>query len=192
MKGIFVFVLLLCYTESYGQETINYRVRHKPIPILENTNGKVLARVPRNHAFTFVEYTDSCGCFLVEYKKTRGIIDSASLMADVYGDEPGLGHERIMTNLKNKLDPELKAAALKRKSELIRKYGYPEGLQVSERKIWIGMTVDMTLDSWGIPYKIKRSSTDWGPREQWVYSDAYLYFENGILAEIMTIKASER
>jgi hypothetical protein len=54
------------------------------------------------------------------------------------------------------------------------------------------MTVDMTLDSWGIPYKVKRSNSEWGKREQWIYSNVYLYFENGILAEIMTIRQSGR
>jgi hypothetical protein len=193
MKGVFVFILIFCFTSIYGQEIINYRVKQKNIPIFERTNGKMLARVPRNQAITFIEYTDSCGCFLVQYKNITGIIDSLTLLADVFGDRlSGPGQTKIMNDLKNTLDPVGKPVELKRKSELIRKYGYPDGVKVSEKKIWIGMTVDMTLDSWGIPYKVIRSNSEWGKREQWIYSNVYLYFENGILSEIMTVKLSER
>jgi hypothetical protein len=193
MKGVFVFILIFWFTSIYGQEIINYRVKQKNIPILERTNGRMLARVPRNQAITFIEYTDSCGCFWVQYKNITGVIDSLTLLADVFGDKlSGPGQTKIMNDLKNTLDPARKTVELKRKSELIRKYGYPEGIKVSENKIWIGMTVDMTLDSWGIPYKVKRSNSEWGKREQWIYSNVYLYFENGILAEIMTIRQSGR
>ena len=85
---------------------------------------------------------------------------------------------------------ETKNANSKRTSELIGKYGYTNGLRISEGKIWLGMNVDMALDSRGIPYRINRNQGDWGDREQWIYSDVYLYFENGLLTEIFRIKSN--
>jgi hypothetical protein len=77
---------------------------------------------------------------------------------------------------------------LKRISVLINKYGYNVGMKISKGEVWLGMDVNMALDSWGIPFRVKRSLSNWSEREQWIYSNAYLYFENGSLAEIFKIK----
>lgn len=49
----------------------------------------------------------------------------------------------------------------------------------------IGMTKARVLKSnWGKPDHINRTVTRHGEREQWVYGDQYLYFENGVLTTI--------
>lgn len=51
--------------------------------------------------------------------------------------------------------------------------------------IRIGMTMKKVRDStWGDPEKINRTITINGTTEQWVYSNGYLYFKNGILTTI--------
>lgn len=52
---------------------------------------------------------------------------------------------------------------------------------IDEGKVAIGMTKDQVLASWGKPNDINRTVGKWGVNEQWVYSNAYLYFENGVL-----------
>jgi DNA-binding protein H-NS len=68
-----------------------------------------------------------------------------------------------------------------RRKSLISKYGTDAGQKISDRKIWLGMTKEMAEESWGKPRDINRTVGSWGVKEQWVYSDAYLYFDNGIL-----------
>jgi hypothetical protein len=52
---------------------------------------------------------------------------------------------------------------------------------VINKKIKIGMTVEMVIDSWGKPEDIHRTVGNWGVHEQWIYGTTYLYFENNIL-----------
>lgn len=46
---------------------------------------------------------------------------------------------------------------------------------ILNEKLIVGMTEEMVRLSWGKPKKINRSSD----RDQWVYKDQYIYFENG-------------
>jgi hypothetical protein len=73
----------------------------------------------------------------------------------------------------------------------IRKSSFSKTIQnkIIERKVWIGMTKEMALLSWGKPDDINKTTTAYGVSEQWVYrySDykaQYLYFKNGILTAI--------
>jgi cell division protein FtsB len=69
-----------------------------------------------------------------------------------------------------------------RKNDLVKKYGQTSGLKIYESRIWVGMTKEMVIDSWGKPLSINRTGNEWGVHEQWVYGDhRYLYIENGKL-----------
>lgn len=53
--------------------------------------------------------------------------------------------------------------------------------RIIDRQIWIGMTDQMASYSIGSPLRKNKSVYSFGVMEQWVYGDAYLYFENGVL-----------
>lgn len=53
-----------------------------------------------------------------------------------------------------------------------------------EGNVKIGMTKEMCRIAWGAPKKINETITAGRKSEQWVYSDNYLYFENGKLTTI--------
>ena len=58
-----------------------------------------------------------------------------------------------------------------------------------QRKVFIGMSAAGATASWGRPNDINRTTSQYGSREQWVYSghnheSNYLYFENGVLTTI--------
>jgi hypothetical protein len=46
---------------------------------------------------------------------------------------------------------------------------------ILEETVVVGMSEEMVLLSWGTPKKVNRTSSG----DQWVYSDNYIYFENG-------------
>jgi len=63
----------------------------------------------------------------------------------------------------------------------IKKYGEKTYAKLKEHYYWIGMTKEMATISLGRPSDINRTVGSWGVHEQWIYSNIYLYFENGTL-----------
>ncbi|MCF1753383.1 hypothetical protein [Mariniradius sediminis] len=65
-------------------------------------------------------------------------------------------------------------------NELTKKYGSTIGKRIFMKEVWIGMTEDMLLDSWGEPEEINRTVTATLVRKQYVYpGQKYIYVENG-------------
>lgn len=54
-------------------------------------------------------------------------------------------------------------------------------MAICKGKIFVGMTREQVIASWGRPEEINESVGVWGTHEQWVYYRHYLYFENGRL-----------
>jgi|WetSurMetagenome_2_1015567.scaffolds.fasta_scaffold06003_7 hypothetical protein len=84
-------------------------------------------------------------------------------------------------DLKNEIVLEV-IPEVERKDSLFAKYKKTIFINtIINKKVKIGMTKNMVLDSWGEPDDINRSVGSWGVHEQWVYGENYLYFENGKL-----------
>lgn len=71
-----------------------------------------------------------------------------------------------------------------RERDMTNKYGPTNGRLIAQGKVKIGFTKQMCIDAWGEPRKVNTTTTRYGKREQWVYYDSYLYFENGKLTSI--------
>jgi hypothetical protein len=68
-------------------------------------------------------------------------------------------------------------------SILSKKYGNKIAIRIVNKEIWIGMTDEMLLDSWGKPNEINRTVNEYGTSEQWVYGDRnYVYIDDGIVS----------
>ena len=66
------------------------------------------------------------------------------------------------------------------KASMIKKYGNQIGEKVGNGLIWIGMTEDMLIDSWGFPEDVNRTVTANEVRKQYVYPGSnYVYLVNG-------------
>jgi len=67
-----------------------------------------------------------------------------------------------------------------RRSKFHEKYGIEVGEKIASQKIWIGMTEEMLLDSWGKPHDINKTVTQFTNKSQYVYGNGqYVYVENG-------------
>lgn len=82
--------------------------------------------------------------------------------------------------LADELEAELQAKR-KRQARIRATYGEDIGDRILRRRIWLGMTTDMALESRGQPVDTNRTVTAHGVHEQWVYRDLYLYFDDGVL-----------
>jgi hypothetical protein len=67
-----------------------------------------------------------------------------------------------------------------RREKYYPKYGKEIGEKIALEKIWIGMTEEMLLDSWGNPEDINQTVNRYSNRKQYVYGlGQYVYVENG-------------
>lgn len=78
--------------------------------------------------------------------------------------------------------------------KLVKKYGKANAQLMIIKRVKLGWSSDMVIESLGRPTDINRTTNSWGVREQWVYREylselheyitEYYYFENGILTTI--------
>lgn len=67
---------------------------------------------------------------------------------------------------------------------MIEKYGKKKGPMIADGRVWVGVSAEMALDSWGSPDSKKKSEGTWGVNETWYYPDGkYIFFENGRLSK---------
>ncbi|MEB2785547.1 hypothetical protein U3A59_12915 [Algoriphagus sp. E1-3-M2] len=67
-----------------------------------------------------------------------------------------------------------------RREKFIKKYGQTNGEKIAKKLIWIGMTEEMLIDSWGNPQDINSTVTRYGSEKQYDYGGGqYVYVENG-------------
>jgi len=70
-----------------------------------------------------------------------------------------------------------------RYSYLENKYGTNMASKLITGKIWKGMNSDMVKDSWGMAEKINRIISGNVVKEEWIFKNTWLYFENNTLLE---------
>jgi hypothetical protein len=73
-------------------------------------------------------------------------------------------------------------------SFLENKYGPNMAPRLFSGKIWKGMTSEMVKDSWGTADKINRMTSGNILKEEWIFRDTWLYFENSTLLEWGPVK----
>lgn len=72
---------------------------------------------------------------------------------------------------------------MSRFSYLENKYGTNMATRLISGKIWKGMNTEMVKDSWGTAQKTNRVINGNTIREEWIYRNSWLYFENDELVE---------
>ena len=73
-------------------------------------------------------------------------------------------------------------------SYLENKYGSNMANRIFSGKIWKGMNSEMVKDSWGIADKINRIISGNVTKEEWIFRNTWLYFENNTLLEWGPVK----
>jgi hypothetical protein len=73
-------------------------------------------------------------------------------------------------------------------SYLENKYGTNMAARLNAGKIWRGMNSDMVKDSWGTAEKINRVISGNIIKEEWIFRNTWLYFENNTLVEWGPVK----
>ena len=71
---------------------------------------------------------------------------------------------------------------------LENKYGASMASKLMAGKIWKGMNTEMVNDSWGTAQKINRVISGNIVKEEWIYRNTWLYFENDVLVDWGPVK----
>jgi hypothetical protein len=71
---------------------------------------------------------------------------------------------------------------------LENKYGSDMATKLISGKIWKGMDAEMVNDSWGTASKINRIISGNIVKEEWIFRNTWLYFENNTLLEWGSVK----
>ncbi|MBT3244212.1 MAG: hypothetical protein HN352_13770 [Bacteroidetes bacterium] len=102
-------------------------------------------------------------------------------------DEAKQKNEQALIESENRIAAERKAMIEERARLLSDKYKNNKYLQsIIDKKIVIGMTKEMVLDSWGRPNSSSKDVGSWGIHEQMIYNSHYVYIENGFLTSWST------
>lgn len=73
-------------------------------------------------------------------------------------------------------------------SYLENKYGTNMASRLIAGKIWKGMNSEMVKDSWGVAEKINRVISGNIIKEEWIFRNTWLYFENNTLVQWGPVK----
>ena len=136
------------------------------IAVLENLNGKFAYEIQSL------------------FPKNLLIIDGVRRVEDIKREKEIAEMSEQMRvqqmKLEQKLANEKKQKFLK---SCILKYGEENGTNIAEGKVSIGMNTDMCKESWGNPLDLKRTITDNGKTEVWIYNyRSKLHFKDDILS----------
>ena len=110
----------------------------------------------------------------------------------VYQQVPCEGGQRVDTSGAGKADPASPASLqLQREIAAFKRKERVEAA-ILEREIFVGMTRDELVRSWGNPAKINKTLSAGGASEQWIYRrgkvgyDQYVYLENGLIRSMQS------
>ncbi|MDX5477157.1 MAG: hypothetical protein LPJ98_01770 [Cyclobacteriaceae bacterium] len=128
-------------------------------------------RIDTTEGYISYVFVDLRGTQLKEYyseyvleKSRKEQAAQDSILKEKFRQEEIQRHERYEIRLK----------------ELSTKYGATIGKRIANKEIWIGMSEDLLLESWGFPEEINRTVTTYLVRKQYVYPRGqYVYVENG-------------
>lgn len=115
----------------------------------------------------------------------------------VYQDTEGFIFKRqaVMAKMPvNSATPQLSAVrrndsdSQDRFTYLENKYGTNMATRLISGKIWKGMDAEMVSDSWGTANKINRIISGNTVKEEWIFRNTWLYFENSTLLDWGSVK----
>ena len=90
--------------------------------------------------------------------------------------------DAMLKNIKSQNRSQNQQYINQRREKFQNKYGKEVGEKITTKNIWIGMTEEMLLDSWGKPNDINQTVTKYSNRKQYVYgSSQYVYVEGGVV-----------
>jgi hypothetical protein len=203
MKNILLLKFLMYTTLTFGQ---NIQIKPDSVEISDNNiplrkspdnNSEIISRIPSKTKVAFIDIEGQF--FKVRTTENEGYIYHMFVKKNTdflkkIGDELKIAAEELrIAERDKKFEREdsiykenfrLQQVMNNEKftyhlSEMTKKYGTDIGKKIAFGYIWIGMTEEMLLESWGHPIDINRTVLSGLERKQYVYKNGkYVYVEN--------------
>ena len=152
-----------------------------------NLDGKKIQKIEKGDTVRLLDFEESF--FTIAYKSLIGYAWEFQIYTflsplerqkiDIFKKEQIDAHDKIE---KKRRQQQSEKAMNEKKRRLSLLYGETIVDRIVDGKIWIGMTKEMALESWGKPANINRTVNAYVTHEQWVYGlHTYLYFDNNCL-----------
>ena len=144
----------------------------------------VIQIVPAGSAVTVLD-SDSTYLHIV-FEEKEGFIFKKHAVMDIQpeqaANQPQPQQEGQPTQPVQQAQPE-QEQQVSRFTYLENKYGTNMAAKLMAGKIWKGMYAEMVKDSWGKAEKINRIVSGDITKEEWIFKNTWLYFENNELLE---------
>ena len=128
-----------------------------------------------------VSVIDSDSTYLhVTFEESEGYIFKRHAIIDKMPTKPTPLVQQTQPTVKEQPEQEQQ---ISRFSYLESKYGTSMAARLMAGKIWKGMNAEMVRDSWGRAEKINRVISGNTIKEEWIFQNTWLYFENNTLLE---------
>jgi len=138
----------------------------------------VILIIPADSTVTVL---DSDSTYLhVVYEENEGFIYKRQAVLD---KTPVITQQYIQSQPTVQETPPAQEQQQSRFSYLENKYGSNLAARLIADKIWKGMNSEMVKDSWGTAEKINRIISGNIIKEEWIFKNTWLYFENNTLVE---------
>jgi hypothetical protein len=146
--------------------------------------GTVVEAVSADTAFTLIRLGDLEG-YISSDKLTAALPVVTTAQPVV---QPAVHPVQEAAPVRAEPDVQARQIPTERFQALIDKYGTDLAKKLYQHKVWKGISSDMARDSWGKPKQINRMYVDRSVEEEWIYSQKYLYFRDGVLVEWGPVK----
>ena len=199
MKRIFLFsLLLICAFSIKAQSNKVDQLQALEQNKAPNQNFKTTATL-KNSSRLFASKDDLTSVILIiPADSTVTVLDADSTYLHVVFEDnegfilnrhvelnkiPANRQQNIQTQAPAQETQPVQEQRESRYSYLENKYGSNMANRLNSGKIWKGMNSDMVKDSWGVAEKINRIIDGNTIKEEWIYRNTWLYFENNTLIE---------
>jgi hypothetical protein len=118
--------------------------------------------------------------FHVSFEENDGYIFKRHAVLD---KTPANTNQPVRTQQAFQEEQPVQEQQVSRFTYLENKYGTNMATRLISGKIWKGMNSEMVKDSWGTAEKINRVISGNIIKEEWIFRNAWLYFENNTLVE---------
>ncbi|GEM_PF-4329283 len=192
MNNKFLAILLFTCISFNGYAQFNIRTNtHVSLLHTYESNPKVISKIKADTDVEFWGIAANEYYLKIKYKGKKGFIPRKYFYQTPELADHLAAFEKKKENKKKREQEELlkkqKVYENKHFEKLKQKYG-KYASYIVEKKIVIGMTTDMVIESIGNPKDKNTLTTQFGKEEQWIYGDfsnnIYLYFSNNKLEAI--------
>jgi hypothetical protein len=177
MKKIMFFALLFIGILPLKAQTATLKTASRLFATKDDLTSVILI-IPADSVVSVLD-SDST-YFHVVFEDNEGYIFKRQAVLDkiaVYNQQPAQSQPAVQET------QPIKEQKQSRFSYLENKYGTNMAARLMAGKIWKGMNSEMVSDSWGTPQKINRVISGNIIKEEWIFRNSWLYFENNTLVE---------